>query len=165
MTFKNEDDIKKALGIDTWRNLSKDTVVKFAAMMPDMDKELAAKLIEKFPEFKSLALDALATVAKQHSGTLSGNKESQDQVHDAYEKTREVLEAQLQRDDLSAEERLEIMRMIQDTADREFEKDSENKKFLKGMFDNVTALGAVSLGLAVVFVGGKVMLGSGNDSK
>jgi hypothetical protein len=39
MTYKNEDELKKALEIDTWKNLSRDKMIKFAATMPDMDKE------------------------------------------------------------------------------------------------------------------------------
>jgi O-phosphoseryl-tRNA(Cys) synthetase len=52
MTYKNEDELKKALEIDTWKNLSRDKLIKFVAMMPDMDKELALKVVEQFPEFK-----------------------------------------------------------------------------------------------------------------
>lgn len=39
MKYKNEIQIKKAMGIESWRNLSRDKVIRFAAMMPDMDKE------------------------------------------------------------------------------------------------------------------------------
>jgi hypothetical protein len=39
MTCKNEDELKKALEIDTWKNLSRDTMIKFVATVPDMDKE------------------------------------------------------------------------------------------------------------------------------
>lgn len=39
MKYKNEMQIKKAMGIENWRNLSRDKVIRFAAMMPDMDKE------------------------------------------------------------------------------------------------------------------------------
>jgi hypothetical protein len=40
MKYKNEIQIKKAMGIESWRNLSRDKVIRFAAMMPDMDKRL-----------------------------------------------------------------------------------------------------------------------------
>lgn len=42
MKYDSEEAVKKALGIETWRNLSKDKIVRFAAMMPDMDTEVGA---------------------------------------------------------------------------------------------------------------------------
>ena len=38
MQYNNEADILKALGMGSWRNLSKDKFVQFLAMMPEMDK-------------------------------------------------------------------------------------------------------------------------------
>lgn len=44
MSLDSEDEVKKALGIESWRNLSKDRIVKFAAMMPDMGREVTMKI-------------------------------------------------------------------------------------------------------------------------
>lgn len=164
MKYASEDEVKKAIGIQTWRNLSKESIVKFAAMMPDMDKEVALKVIEKFPEFKAFALDALSQLEQFHKSTVRTNKQSQDQVHTAFQEVREALRSELDREDLSAEERYSIIERISATADREFEKDSENKQFLKGLFDSgaMVAAGAVILG--VVFVGGKFLIGKDGDS-
>lgn len=45
MTLSSEDDVKKALNIDSWRNLSKDKLLAFVAEMPHMNKEVALKAI------------------------------------------------------------------------------------------------------------------------
>jgi len=55
----SEDEVKQELGIESWRNLSKDKVLRFAAMMPDMDTEVALKIVEHFPVFKDFALDVV----------------------------------------------------------------------------------------------------------
>ena len=39
MIYRNEDELKKALQISSWKNLSKDKLVGFVSMMPDMDTE------------------------------------------------------------------------------------------------------------------------------
>lgn len=75
MTYKNEDELKKAREIDTWKNLSRDKLIKFVAMMPDMDKELALKVVEQFPEFKRFVSDALDVIEKRHEFTLNHNKQ------------------------------------------------------------------------------------------
>lgn len=69
MKYKNEAEIMRALGIDTWRHLSKEKTVRFAAMMPDMDTEVAMKIVEQFPEFRKFATDAFGAIEKAHEAT------------------------------------------------------------------------------------------------
>jgi len=163
VSYKSEDELKKALEIDSWRNLSKDKIVKFAAMMPDMSTELATKVLEHFPDFKKLASETLDRLERQHSDTLRGNSDSQEQVHDAFQEVREALRNELEREDLTPERRAELLEQILETGNREFAKDSENKRFLSGLFDKATVAGVAVVGLAVVFVGGKVLLEQGDS--
>lgn len=81
--YQSEIDVKKALGIDSFRNLSRENVMRFAALMPDMDKEIALKIVEQFPEFKAFALDAVHVMQKTRAATLAENAESQASVHAA----------------------------------------------------------------------------------
>lgn len=165
MKYKNEAEVKRALDIESWRNLSKDKIVRFAAMMPDMDTEVALKIVEQFPVFKQFALDALDGIEKQHASTLGHNKSSQDQTHLAFQETRALLKEELDREGLTWEERKHILEMIMSLASLESDKDSENKRFLGAMFEKggMIALGALTLGVA--FVGGKFALQRGEDSE
>ena len=95
MTYKNEDELKKELEIDTWKNLSRDKLIKFVAMMPNMDKELALKVVEQFPEFKRFVSDALDVIEKRHESTLSHNKQSQENFHQGIREIREILKREL----------------------------------------------------------------------
>jgi hypothetical protein len=148
----------KALDIDSWRNLSKDKMIRFAAMMPDTDKEVALKVIEQFPEFKTFALEALDVMQRQHESSLVHNKHSQDHVHRAYQEIREILKGELDKDHLSADERRFIYDLLMETANREFAKDSENKRLIDTMFGKALVGGVAATAGAVVFIGGKVML-------
>ena len=47
-------------------------MVRFAAMMPETDREVALKIVEQFPEFKSFAVETLDVMEKRH-----GNPELQ----------------------------------------------------------------------------------------
>ena len=85
MRFQSEEQIMNALEITSWRNLSKDHMMRFATMMPDMDPEVAEKIVEQFPEFKLFAIDALNVMEKRHESTLSHNQQSQDSVHRAFQ--------------------------------------------------------------------------------
>lgn len=46
-----EDQVKKALQIDSFRNLSKDKIMEFASLIPHMDKEVAIAIINQFPAY------------------------------------------------------------------------------------------------------------------
>ncbi|WP_338702903.1 hypothetical protein V2W30_36615 [Streptomyces sp. Q6] len=164
MKYRSESEIKQALGIDTWRNLSRDKMISFVAMMPDLDTEVALKVIEQFPAFKDFAKDAVSAIERAHAATLSANDQSQDHVHRACQEVREILRGELNKDDLSWEERKFIYEQLQETARMQFQKDSENKQFLDGQFKKVLVGAAGALALCVAFVGGRVMAGSNDDS-
>ncbi|MGY3200471.1 hypothetical protein [Streptomyces sp. TE5632] len=157
MGCKNEAEIMQALGIESWRNLSKDKMIRFAAMMPDMDTEVALKIVEQFPVFKDFAKDAVDAMEEAHESTLSANKQSQEHVHRAFQEIRETLKGELSKDDLSWEQKKFLIEQIQETGRLEFQKDSENKKFLDGVLKKVVVGAGAALALGVVFVGGKVM--------
>ncbi|MFF6835785.1 hypothetical protein ACFY84_28670 [Streptomyces sp. NPDC012438] len=157
MRYKNEADIKQALGIDSWRNLSKDKMIRFAAMMPDMGTEVALKIVEQFPAFKEFAMDAVDAMEKAHESTLSANKQSQEHVHRAFQEIRAILKGELSKENLSWEEKKFLIEQIQETGRLEFQKDSENKRFLDGALKKVLVGTGAALALGVAFVGGKVM--------
>ncbi|MFC7980662.1 hypothetical protein [Streptomyces sp. NPDC057336] len=165
MKYKDEDQIKQALGIDSWRNLSKDKMVKFVAMMPDMDTEVALKIVEQFPEFKDFALNVMDAIKKSHESTLSANKQSQEYVHLAFQDLRETLKRELDRGELTWEQRREILEKMQQAVREEALKDSENKSFLDGAFKKVVMVGGAAVALGVAFVGGRIMAQSQDDSE
>lgn len=157
MSHKSEDQIKQDLGIESWRNLSKDKIFRFAAMMPDMDTEVTLKIIEQFPVFKEFAIDAVDAMEESHKSTLKVNQESQEHIHQAFREIREILRGELDKDDLSWDEKKFLIEQIQETGRQEFQKDSENKKFLDRVLGKALVGAGAALALGVVFVGGKVL--------
>lgn len=163
MKYKDEDEIKRALGIESWRNLSKDKMIRFVAMMPDMGTEVALKIVEQFPAFKDFALDVVEAMKKSHESTVSANAQSQEHVHRAFQDFRDTLKNELDKGDLTWEQRWKIIEKMQEAVREEAQKDSENKRFLDGALRKVLVLGGAAVALGVAFVGGRVMAES-NDS-
>ncbi|KAD3515043.1 hypothetical protein [Arthrobacter yangruifuii] len=163
MRYKDEDQIKQALGIDSWRNLSKDKMIRFAAMMPDMDTEVALQIVKQFPHFKEFAMSAVDAMEQAHQSTLKANKHSQKRVHQAFQQIREALIVQLEQEGLSWEEKKYLIEKIMETGNLQFQKDTENKEFLDGLFKKVLFGAGAALALGVAFVGGRVMI-EGNDN-
>ena len=56
----SEQKVLKQLKIDNFRQLSKDTIMKFASSINQMDPEVAKKALEQFPEFATVVKEATA---------------------------------------------------------------------------------------------------------
>lgn len=164
MKYNSEAEIKKALDIETWRNLSRDKMIRFAAMMPDMDREVALKIVEQFPAFKDFAMETVSVMERAQESALENNKESQAQVHQAFQEIREILKGELAQEDLSWEQRKHILELILETGNKEFAKDTENKDFLKQIVKGVGVVALSALALGIVFVGGKIMMEQSGDA-
>ncbi|MFC5641394.1 hypothetical protein [Kitasatospora cinereorecta] len=156
MGSADEAEVKRKLGIQTWRNISKDKVLKFAAAMPEMATEVRLKLIEQFPAFKDLGKADIDAVKEAHKSTLAANENSQDHFYRASQDQRDALRADLGRDDLTWEQREALHDRLDRNVRQAHEKDSENKQFLGTGMKVVAAAGAAALALGVVFVGGKI---------
>ncbi|GIF13919.1 hypothetical protein [Actinoplanes teichomyceticus] len=165
MGYKNEAEVKKALGIDTWRSLSKDKVFQFAAMMPDMDREVALKIIEQLPEYTKFLTASLEILEREHESTLTSNSHSQDHVHRAYREIREVLKGKLGQEDIGWEETRYLIEQMMETARQESAKDTENKQFLDGIFKKAAIGAGAAAAMAIAFVGGRYILQNGGMSE
>ncbi|MFD7222896.1 hypothetical protein ACFV9P_17965 [Streptomyces sp. NPDC059892] len=160
MDNEKEAEVKRTLGIRSWRNLSKDKVIKFAAMMPDLGTEVR---LEQFPAFKDLAKNSVDSAKKAHESTLSANEKSQEHFHQASQQHREALTNDLSRDDLSWEQRQFLHERFQQNVGQEFQKDSESKQFLERGLRTLTVSAGAAIALGAVFVGARIM-GESKDS-
>lgn len=157
MKYNNEVEVMDALGIESWRNLSKDKVLQLVAMLPDMSAEVALEVVEKFPEFANFALSALKSLGKRHESTLVQNGLSQGNASRANQEMRAFLFAEAEKDQPWEQKRYLIDQAMATTS-ADAEKDAENKKFLDGLFGKVAAITGGVVALGIVFVGGRVLM-------
>jgi hypothetical protein len=147
----NEIELRKLLGIESWRNLSKETVLRFLESLPEVDREVALKLIAQFPEITKLVQAALDDAGKAYDAALKSNARSQEMVHEIHRGTLEALRAELDKD-LTPEERMRVFDEIRDLNLNVRLKDTENKAFLAAQFDKRLAVagGAFVTVIAIV---------------
>ena len=148
------DEVKNALKIDSFRNLSKDKIMEFVSLIPNMDKEVAIKIIEQYPAFAKLSESMVAQLNKMCDTALEKNEESQRLVIQAYKQILDELSNQLHMEDISKEEREKITKQMIEIADKISVKDTENKAFIDKMAKYSTgfAIGVVVLGAAILGV-------------
>jgi len=100
----SEETVKKTLGIDSFRNLSKEKIVEFVSMIPNMDKDLAVSIINQFPSFceaTTTILEHLMIVCK--SG-LDTNNKNQQMISESCTMIINSLGELVLREDLSSED-------------------------------------------------------------
>lgn len=163
MRYTNEGEIKQELGIESWRNLSKAKMIRFAMMMPDMDAELALKIVEQFPVFADFASGVVGAMKKMHKTTLFANKESQDRFHESCKQTRDMIQTELNQDGLSFEHKKYLLEQVMEILKLESQKDSENKQFLDAGLKKMLGFAMAAIALGVVVLGGKATIESKDD--
>ena len=143
--YANESAVKKALNIDSFRNLSKEKVMQFASMIPYMDKEVALKVIEQFPVYADFGRAAIEQYTKTCDSILEKNKENQTAVVHGYQTILDALAKKIEKEDLSEEDRKAITEDMITVADKIAEADLNNKKFLDRMGNKIL------LGVGIAF--------------
>jgi hypothetical protein len=133
-SYNSEVELRNALGIDSWRNLSKDTFLRFLDELPDVDPEVALKLLEQVPEITSLARGAIDDATKIYEAALTSNARSQEMVHEVHLKRLEILKSELEKG-LSPDERMRVLDEIREVNANALQMDAENKRFLSDQFD------------------------------
>mgnify|MGYP000980615316 FL=1 len=151
-TLVSVEEVKNALKIDSFRNLSKDKIMEFVSLIPNMDKEVAIKIIEQYPAFAKLSESMVAQLNKMCDTALEKNEESQRLTIQAYKQILDELSNQLHMEDISKEEREKITKQMIEIADKISVKDTENKAFIDKMVKYSTgfAIGALVLGAVIL---------------
>ena len=116
-------------------------------MVDKMEPEVAKKALEQFPEFsgtvKTIFLDYKALLNR----TIDSDNESLRSTYETYNSIIMALQAELDKDTLSFDERKYIIEQMKDIANAVDKKDSENKKWLTKM---AMIAGATVVGVAAV---------------
>lgn len=153
----SKEDVKEALNIKTFREMSGEKIVEFISLLPNMDKEVALSIVKQYPEFNKYSSYIVSQIKELSSEALKTNDNSQSEVLASYNKTLEVLESYSKKDGLSHSEVMETVEKMIVVNDKMNEKDTENKDFLREVLkDNrILYFGIAALGLTLLGVNAK----------
>ncbi len=140
--YVTEEAVKRALKINSFRNISKDKVMQFASMIPYMDKDVAIAIINQFPRFADFGQAVVSSYMQICDNILLSNKESYDAVIKGYQTILDSLSKRLDVEDIDATERKSLTEDMIVVADKIALADIQNKKFLDKMSTKVLWLAA-----------------------
>ena len=129
-----ENEVKKKLGVDSFKDFNKEQISEFASQLPYMDRDLAIKIIDQFPDFSNMALGAINQFRLILGKLTDDAAQGQKAVIASYNKILDELVDLLKKEDVFHEERVQILERMLYVADRIAEHDKEQKRFLKEWF-------------------------------
>lgn len=129
----SEEKVLEKLGIKDFRQLTKAKVINLASMLDKMDPEVAKKALEQFPEFAKTSKEMLVEYKEILNKGIESNDKSIKSVYDTYSAIIESLQKELNKEDLSFDEKKYIIEQMKNIADKVDKKDTENKKWIAGL--------------------------------
>ena len=151
----SETEAKKALGIETWRNLSQDKFMNFLALLPDLDKETQLRAIEQIPNIVGFIVNSNEKIIEASKNITEKNKEATDMLINSLREMQTCFQDQLKREDLSTDDRLLFSERLIELAKIYVEIDKTNKGFLEKHFGIIVSAAILGLGIITWVVGGK----------
>lgn len=80
----SEEQVKDALQINKFSELSKDKIMEFVSLIPNMDKEVAIAIINQFPAYADSANNMVAQLNDMCDNVIKDNNSSQKDAVEAY---------------------------------------------------------------------------------
>ena len=154
--LKTADQVKEYLNIPDFRHISRDKLIQFISAIPEMDKEVAIKIIEQFPEFCSCAEVLVSHCESMCDSILRENGDSVRSVMDGYKQTLDVLKDLASAIDVDPADKRFFAEKMVEVADKMAAHDKTNKDFFMGLLQRfavivtfVTVTCAAVLGVSV----------------
>lgn len=123
-----EKQVLKKLNIPDFRHLSKDKIMTFFSMLPNMDPEVAKKAIEQFPTYAGTVKEIVSEYKGFLEKAFADNAESVQSYYAICNSILNTLSNMLEQDDLSFDEKKYIINQMLEVESRVEQKDTENKK-------------------------------------
>lgn len=153
----DENSVKKALNINSFREINKEKVFELIQMSGNIDKEVYMKIIEQIPNFvviiKEFTTNALQVI--EASKTLSSKtKESLNEI------SRNINEL-LKKDTLDKEEKLQLIELLGKIVDKIDGCDERDKSHFREILKEILGFGKVAVFALAAILGVKFFKGGG----
>ncbi len=139
-----EQKVLKKLGIEDFRHLTKEKVITMASMLDKMDPEVAKKALEQFPNFAITIKDILHDYKDSLDKALEENREGVQSYYATCDAIISSLQRDLEKEELSFDERKYIIDKMIEVAKMKGDKNSEDKKFIA----TLALCGVAAVGIA-----------------
>lgn len=153
----SEQQALEKLGVNSFREISKNNILDFMSTLPDMDREVAIKALEQFPEFSKCTISALSDYKEMLLSALENEKTGHESACEAYMITINSLKKLLETDNLSFNQKMKIAEKMNELGDKISKETDGHREWLLSALDvaGKTCLGFICvtgtlLGLKII---------------
>ena len=165
MRYESEEQLKKKLNIDSWRNLSKEKFLDYVAIIPDVSEEIRLKVLENLPELLNFTKDLTETMKFQQEKIINANLNTNNAVIKSLDNIQKSLDSFGNKPDLSKDDLRYIVDKQMELAKMYIEFNKEDKEFLKNIWSGVVKYGLAVLLFVGSILGIKYLNGFNNNDK
>lgn len=124
----DEKKVLSKLGVEDFRHVTKDSLVSFVSNFDKIDPEVAKELIKQIPEFSSLAKDSVNSLTESFNKLVDSDDSMSEQVVNSYNIVLKSLDDILCKDELSFEEKMQVIECMDSICDKIRQADLDHKK-------------------------------------
>ncbi len=150
-----EEEVKKELGVQDFRSITKDKLMQFVSIIPKLDRELAIKIIEQFPSYADMATSMVGNLIDLCNNALENSKITEKEAIEAYKYCLETIRSEIESEELTPEEKEKYNKQMIDVADKISEIDVRNKKWLESVIKYGSSVLGVTLVVGAAILGVK----------
>ncbi len=150
-----EEEVKKELGVQDFRSITKDKLMQFVSIIPKLDRELAIKIIEQFPSYADMATSMVGNLIDLCNNALENSKITEKEAIEAYKYCLETIRSEIESGELTPEEKEKYNKQMIDVADKISEIDVRNKKWLERLIKYGSSVLGVTLVVGAAILGVK----------
>lgn len=153
-------EVKNKLGIDDFRSIKKDKLIEFVSNIPNMEKEVAIKCIEQFPNFKEYA-----NTIVDHFYSLCDSAIKEDKKEDVveYQKLLDSLHKILEEPEISEDERHFVIENMVIVAERLEIAVEKHNKFKENVLKIASLVGLCAIAVGSAILGNNMSLPKNDD--
>jgi CRISPR/Cas system CSM-associated protein Csm2 small subunit len=155
----DEEEVKKALNINSFREINKAKVFELFQMSSNIDKETYIKIIEQIPNFVTIAKEFLESTSQVTEASKTLSKQSKEILNGIANNANELLK----KDNLDKEEKLKLIELLSKIVDKIDTFDERDKNYFKDIVKEILSFGKFALGIIGVICGVKFFKGGGKE--
>ena len=154
--IKTEAEVLDRIGASDFRSIKKDQLISFVSSIPDMDKEVAIKCIDQFPEFKSQSIEIIEQLNIACDKLLESHKIGRKQAIESYQQILDDLSKQLNKPFITPWQKRAIIDKMIEVADKIANIHENSNNFLKEILRTVGVVSATALAAGAAILGVKI---------
>lgn len=153
-----EKEVLQKLDIPNFRHMSKDKVMTFCSLLPNMDNGVIRSAFEKFPDFVKMACEVMSCYKQMVTSVVKKNSDNLKSFNEMSDQIITTLNALVQQKRIKRKERKYIIDSMMQLLQMKADADAKNKEWLSKLVTVISSVATSIVAIAAAILGVSVSL-------